>query len=151
MPSKSTLFLCFLVLPFCTIATMAQNTKKAIPIIGCYTDLKVISEGVVGNGVIKIAFKNGIYVGTFAQLQNELGLASDETPLKNIVVNKSRLTIKFDITFTRYSGSTEGKLSTVRGVTGKISKRGIKMNWRGSSGSYGSSTPFMKRGDKTCY
>ena len=88
--------------------------------------------------MIKISKENGKYVGTFAELQNELGLASDEVPLKNIIVDESKLTIKFDLSETR------------RGVTGKITKAGIKMNWGKSRGSYGTANSFMKR-DKNCY
>lgn len=71
------------------------------------------------------------------KLQNELGLTADETPLKNIIVSRSRSTITFN-------------LANDRRVTGKISKNGIKINWNGNSGSYGSSNSFMKRLKKDC-
>jgi len=120
-----------------TYTAVAQKHTRPVPIVGCYSDLREISEGIIGNGVLKIAVRNGKYIGTFAELQNELGLASDEKPLKNITVNKLRLTIKF-------------KLATERSITGKIWKNGIQINWRGNSGSYGRSKSFMKRLGKHC-
>lgn len=157
MFTKLTLFLAFLAFSFGDpTAALAQNTKKAVPIVGCYSDLAEVEGNIVGNGVIKISAKKGKYSGTFAQLSNELGLAYDETPLKNILVNRPKLTIRFDITFNRYiitnsyAGVSERRLVTVRGVSGKFSKNGIKMNWRGNSGDYGGSRPFMKRGRKGC-
>ena len=112
----------------------AQKSSQTVSVVGCYSDLREISEGIIGNGIIRISKKNGKYSGTFAELQNELGLSSDEMTLENIVVDLSKSTIKFN-----FGG--RGK------VTGKITKSGIRMNWGKNRGAYGTAKSFMKRGE----
>ncbi len=137
MTRKTLLFLwCLIILVGATTFAVAQKSSQAVSVVGCYSDLREISEGIIGNGVIKIATENGKYVGTFAELQNELGLAYDEVALQNISIDKSKLTIRFDI-------------GTKRRVRGKITKAGMKMNWGENRGAYGTANSFMKR-DKDC-
>ena len=126
------------------MATLGYGQK----VTGCYSDLREISEGIIGSGVIKISLKNGRYVGTFEELSNELGVAYDATPLKNISYNKRRRRIDFDITFN--VGSGHRTLMTVTDVTGKVSRSGIKMNWYRVKAQYGRRNPFMKRMRKDC-
>ena len=119
-----------------TSVVFAQKSSPTISVVGCYSDLREISEGIIGNGIIRISKRNGKYLGTFAELQNELGLASDEMPLENLIVNKYKSTIEFT-----FGG--RGK------VKGKITKSGIQMNWGKNRGAYGTANSFMKR-DKAC-
>ena len=150
MIQKTLLLLCsLLILVSFTSSTFAQK-QPAVLIVGCYSDLNTSTGDVVGAGVVKITRKNSKYVGTFEELRNERGDAWDATPLENLVIDKSSRTIKFDIRFHRVKNINTRYLETVRGVTGKITKSGIKMNWRGKSAEYGGSKPFMKR-DKDCY
>ena len=143
------LFLCgFLLMASSTSLAPAQKSSR-VSIVGCYSDLDSSSGDVIGVGVVKITKKKGKYAGTFAELQNERGEAWEETPLENLVVNESSKTITFDIKFHRVKNINTGYLETVRGVTGKITKFGVKMNWRGMQAEYGAN-PFMKR-DKDCY
>ena len=117
-----------------TSFAFGQKSSQTISAIGCYSDLREISEGIIGNGIIRISKKNGKYFGTFAELQNELGLASDEMPLENLIINESKLTIMFD-----FGGRSK--------VKGKILKSGIKMDWGKNRGAYGTANSFMKRDD----
>ena len=127
----------FLVIVFgATTFVFAQKSSKSVSVVGCYSDLREISEGIIGNGIIRISKKNGKYFGTFAELQNELGLSGDEMPLENLFVDLSKSTIKFNF-------GDRGK------VTGKITKSGIRMNWGKNRGAYGTANSFMKRG-KDC-
>jgi len=137
MTRKTLLFLyCLIIIACASTFVFAQKSSQPVSVVGCYSDLREISEGIIGNGVIKISKKNGKYVGTFAELQNELGLASDEMPLENLIVDESKSTIEFN-----FGG--RGK------VKGKILKSGIRMNWGKNRGSYGTANSFMKR-DKNC-
>jgi hypothetical protein len=139
MTHKILLFLyCLIIIAGASIFAFAQKSSQGVSVIGCFTDLREQSGNILGNGVIKIAKENGKYVGTFAELSNKLGLTYDEVSLKNIVVDELKLKIKFDIS------------ETGRGVTGKITKAGIKMNWGESRGEYGTANSLMKR-DKDCY
>lgn len=136
--TRKILFLwCLAIILNATTYVFSQKSSQTVLIVGCYSDLREISEGIIGNGIVKISKLNGKYVGTFAELQNELGLVSDEMPLENIIVDESKLTIKFSI-------------GTGRRVTGKITKTGIKMNWGKSRGEYGTTNSFLKRGGD-CY
>ena len=139
MPRKILLFLyCLIIIAGASSFAFTQKSSQVVSVVGCFTDLREQSGNILGNGVIKIAKVNGKYVGTFAELSNKLGLAYDEVPLKNINIDESKLTIKFDISETR------------RGVTGKITKSGIKLNWGESRGEYGTADSLMKR-DQDCY
>ena len=129
-------YCCLLIMLGATSVVFAQKSPQTVSVVGCYSDLREISEGIIGNGIIRISKKNGKYLGTFAELQNELGLASDEMPLENLIVDESKSTIEF-------SFGGRGK------VKGKILKSGIRMNWGKNRGSYGTANSFMKR-DKNC-
>jgi hypothetical protein len=134
---KNLWFLCCLIIMLGAVTfASAQKSSKTVSVVGCYSDLREIPEGIIGNGIIRISKKSGTYFGTFAELQNELGLASDEMPLENLIVEQS----KSIITFT-FGG--RGR------VTGKITKAGIQMNWGNNRGAYGTAKSFMKRG-KDC-
>ena len=131
---KTLQLLSFLVIVLgATSFAFAQKSSRTIPVVGCYSDLREISEGIIGNGIIRISKKNGKYFGTFAELQNELGLSSDEMTLENLIVDVSKSIIKFNF-------GDRGK------VTGKITKFGIRMNWSKNGGEYGTANSFMKRG-----
>jgi len=150
MIQKILLFLCSLLFLVSFTSSIFAQKHSAISIVGCYSDLNASSGDVVGAGVVKIKKKNGKYVGTFEELRNERGDAWEAIPLENLVVDESSRTIKFDIKFHRLKDINTRYLETVRGVTGKITKSGLKMNWRGKSAEYGGTNPFMKRG-KDCY
>jgi hypothetical protein len=141
----------FCILMFGAAISFAQtqrNSKRFI-IAGCYSDLKEINEGIIGNGTIEIRKENGKYSGKFSQLSNELGLTFDATPLQNLEVNEKTGAIKLDIQFYVITNDFKWKPETVRGVTGKVTQKGIKMNWGGRSAEYGQPNPFMSR-EKYC-
>ena len=130
------LFCCTLIIVGLAKSGHAQKSAQSLPIVGCYSDLREISEGIIGNGVIKIAMENGKYVGTFAELQNELGLTGEPITLKNVNVNATNMTVGFEIR----AGRT---------VLGKLTKTGIRMSWGENRSEYGSAKSFMKR-EKVC-
>lgn len=130
---------------FVIVAVMSIHSYGQ-KVTGCYSDLREISEGIVGSGVIKIWVSDHKYVGTFAELSNELGLTYDETPLKNLSYNKRTRKIKFYLTF-----HSAGSLLPIKYMTGNVSRLGIKMNWYGRTAMYGSADPFMKRKNRECW
>ena len=132
-----------------TSLAFAQKSS-AVAIAGCYSDLSTKTGDVIGAGVVEIKKKNGKYVGTFAELRNEAGLTWDETSLGNLTVNELSKTITFDIKFHRHKDINTRYLETVQGATGKITKSGVKMNWRGKSAEMGGVNPFMKRKGEGC-
>ena len=69
MIGKVLLFLCcFVVMTAATSVSFAQKSSSAISVVGCYSDLREISEGIIGNGVIRITKENGKYVvGYFSE------------------------------------------------------------------------------------
>jgi hypothetical protein len=133
-----------LVFPLIAVAANQFPAQKNLSPIGCFSDLREINQGIIGTGVIKIWLVKGRYNGSFAELSNELGLAFDETRIKNISFDKKRQLIRFDVTFNRRTPKT------VKGLTGKVSRSGIKMNWGNVRGMYGPLNPFMKRGNRDC-
>lgn len=145
MIRKILLFL--IILTVATIVSFSQKSAPADLIVGCYSDLREISEGVIGNSVIRITRENGKYAGTFAELSNELGMAYDEVPLENLIIDRLKGTIAFDIK-SRQIAAREFKTHK-REITGRITKAGIKMNWRDHKGEYGTVNSFMKR-KKSC-
>ncbi len=150
MIHKILLFLCGLLLTVSFPSFAHAQKSSAVSIVGCYSDLNTSTGDVVGAGAVKITKKNGKYIGTFEELRNERGDAWDAIPLENLVVNEQTKTISFDIKFHRVKDINTRYLEIVRGVTGKITKSGIRMNWRGKRAEYGAANPFMKR-DKDCY
>jgi hypothetical protein len=150
MIHNSLMFLCGLMMTVVlSPLTYAQKSSARI-IVGCYSDLNTSTGDVIGAGVVKITKKNGKYSGTFEELRNERGDAWEAIPLENLVVNEQAGIITFDIKFHRIKDINTCYLETVRRVTGKTTKSGIKMNWRGKKAEYGSPNPYMKR-SKDCY
>ena len=146
MTRKTLLFLyCLITIVGTTILASAQKSSPAISVVGCYSDLREQNGNILGNGVIKITKENGKFVGTFAELSNELGLTYEEVTLKNVVINQTKRTITFNVTSNRYKYAR-----TKRKITGNITKTGIQMNWGEGGGEYGTAKSFMKR-DKNCY
>ncbi len=120
----------------------ARKLTPTIPIIGCYSDLRLLeNEGmVIGNGLFVIRKVNGRYVATFTELMHDGGEYYPEVTIENLVVNESQRIITFDLAL------HDGRDVTVlRRVTGRVTRVGIKMNWRGHSAEHGQANPFMRR------
>ncbi len=120
----------------------ARESSSVIPIIGCYSDLKLLdNEGmVIGNGGFVIKKVNGRYVATFTELMHDGGEYYPEVAIENLIVNETKRIITFDIAL--HSGR-DGKV--LRRVTGRVTRVGIKMNWRGHRAEHGQPNPFMRR------
>ena len=120
----------------------ARKSASIIPIIGCYSDLKLLeNEGmVVGNGSFIIRKVNGRYVATFTELMHDGGEYYPEVTIENLIVNESKRIITFDIAL--HSGRD---VTVLRWVTGKVTRAGIKMNWHGHRAEHGQANPFMRR------
>jgi hypothetical protein len=121
-----------------------RKLSQSVPISGCYSDLKELkSEGMVlGNGSLTIRKVKGRYVATFTQLMHEGGDYYPEVELQNLNVDEAGRTIIFDIVLNPGRNARE-----LHGVTGKITRAGIKMNWHGNAANYGKPDPFMRRQD----
>ena len=120
----------------------ARKSSSVIPIIGCYSDLKLLkNEGmVIGNGGFVIRKVNGRYVATFTELMHDGGEYYPDFRIRNLIVNQSKRIITFDIAL--HSGRDE---KVLRRVTGRVTRAGIKMNWRGHHAEHGQPNPLMRR------
>ena len=120
----------------------ARKTTSAIPIVGCYSDIEALeSDGlIVGTGWFEIKKVTGKYVATFTELRDDGGEGYPEVKVKHLVVNKAKKVVVFDLAL-----HLGGRKTVLKQVRGRISRAGIKMNWRGHSTDYGQSDPFMKR------
>ncbi|MFN2453577.1 MAG: hypothetical protein ABR577_05095 [Pyrinomonadaceae bacterium] len=107
----------------------ARRPALVTPIVGYYSDLKLLeSEGMVtGNGSFIIRKVNGKYVATFTELMHDGGEYYPDFTVNNLTVNKFKGIIVFDLAL--HSGRD---VTILRRVTGKVSGKGIKMNWRGT-------------------
>jgi hypothetical protein len=127
----------------------AVPVRTVAQIVGCYSDIRVIeSEGlVVGTGAFRIRKDNGKYFATFTELLGDGGRYSKPKPVRNLPVDDRNMVIRFELLLesSNLSAGTE-----LRDVTGRISKRGIKMNWRGQGTDFGSSNPFLRRRAANC-
>ncbi len=117
-------------------------------IVGCYSDLKlIVAEGlVVGNGSLNIKKLKGKYVATFTELTGDGGEYAPTVRVRNLSVNESKRTVKFDLPLLGNGKS----VVFVRGVTGRITSSGIRMNWRGRAGEFGGPNPFLRRRSREC-
>lgn len=61
------LLFCLALVAAGVVASAAQKNKQSVGIVGCYSDLREVKEGIIGNGVIKIAIRNGKYIATFSE------------------------------------------------------------------------------------
>lgn len=120
----------------------AREPALATPIVGCYSDLKLLeSEGmVIGNGSFIIRKENGKYVATFTELMHDGGEYYPDATVKNLIVNESKGIIIFDLAL--HSGRD---IAVLRLVSGRITRAGVKMNWRGNAAEHCSEDPFMRR------
>ena len=83
----------------------------------------------------------GGYKGDFERLVNHLGL-TEKAELRNISYHSGRF--RFDIASHGYS------LNRIRGVSGTVSRAGIRVNLGSARGEYGRPKSFFKRRNDDC-
>ncbi|MEJ7849543.1 MAG: hypothetical protein WKF92_15785 [Pyrinomonadaceae bacterium] len=132
-----------------SIISPTSGQNSAARITGCYSDLKLIEEEglVVGAGSFNITKVKGKYSATFTELIGDGGEYTAGTKVRNLSVDEPRRRIRFDLPLLG-----EGReIEYVKGATGRITRSGIQMNWRGAFGRFGgSSKPFLARRTRNC-
>jgi hypothetical protein len=131
------------------VVAMGIPARTVAQIVGCYSDIRVIQrEGlVVGTGSFRIRKDNGKYFATFTELLGDGGQYSKPRLVRNLRVDDRSMVITFDLLL---DSSNRGGSAVLRDVTGRISRRGMKMNWRGQGTDFGSSNPFLRRRAANC-
>lgn len=137
---------------FLFVATLQCNLtanahQRPVSIVGCYSDLTLdAKEGVVtGTGSFRIKKMNGKYAAFFTELVGDGGEYLPTVRIRNLKVNEKTRMIVFDITL------NDGNESIVlHHVSGRISRAGIKMNWRNHATFIGSENPFLRRHYRSC-
>jgi hypothetical protein len=131
------------------VVSTGAAARATAQIAGCYSDLRVIdNEGlVVGTGSFRIRKDNGKYFATFTELLGDGGRYSKPKPVRNLHVDDRNMVIRFDLSL---ESSNRSAGTELRNVTGRISKRGIKMIWRGQGTDFGTPNPFLQRRAANC-
>jgi len=132
------------VLAVATVCSTAEAQRPVSP-VGCFQDMHEVNGDIFGWGSMKIWKDGGRYVGKFGELASETGEGFPDTRVENIRYNRKTRVLKLDITFNRPT------LHTKRGLTGIVSRRGIKMRWSWTHAEYGARSPFFRRKFKDCY
>jgi hypothetical protein len=126
--------------------SLGISAQTRVSIVGCYSDVTPIPEGeIVGNGNFRISKQNGNYRASFAELISDSGEQAAPVAIGNLRVNERTATISFDLPLNR-----GGHPVVAPHVFGKITKKGIKMYWRGDGGEYGMANPFLRRRTRNC-
>ena len=139
--------LCFFVVFFAVCgASLGAYAQTRVSIVGCYSDVTPIPEGeIVGTGSFWISKRDGSYRARFAELISDSGEHATALTVSNLRVNKRTGQISFDLPLNR-----GGHPVVIPHVSGKITKNGIKMYWRGDHGEYGNANPFLRRRTRKC-
>jgi len=120
--------------------------QTRVQFIGCYSDVSPIPEGeIVGTGSFRISKHDGRYTASFAELISDSGEQNKPIAVGNFKIDQRTGRISFDLLLNR-----GGNPVIIRNVSGKITKTGIKMYWRGNGGEYGKSNPFLRRRAHDC-
>ncbi len=126
----------------------ALAQKPQVSITGCYSDLHLdnLNGDVTGTGSFRIKLSKGKYEAFFTELIGDEGAYAPKVRIRNLKVNKPARTIVFDIDLP----ANYPHHKTFRHVSGQISRRGIKMNWRGHGTEIGAANPYLRRRVRDC-
>lgn len=131
------------------VLAQTKNISKTTSLAGCYSDVTTTGtndELIVGSGTIVLKKKGNIYTGTFQQLLNDSGEGLPAVPLQNLTVSETEKRIAFTVKVYNYERDKQGnEILRISKATGKITSRGLKLNWRGLAPPYGPPNPLMKR------
>jgi hypothetical protein len=128
-------------------STAYSQSGSTIPIVGCYSDISLTKdkEEIVGNGSYRTRKQNGRYVAFFSELISDSGEQTKPKRVENLHFDKQTRRFTFDLPLDR-----GGHPEIIRNVSGRITEKGIKMNWNKNAGEFGEKDPFMRRRTRNC-
>jgi hypothetical protein len=139
----------WLVLILVATASWAQPKARSVSLVGCYSDLappEPDSGDIVGAGTIRLRRQHNRYTGTFQQLRDDSGEGFPAVPLQNLVVNEVQKTISFVVRVHTYESNKQGnEILRASQVTGRFTRRGLKLQWNEPALQYARPNPLLKR------